>query len=95
MKHRAAAWFEHLRTQDMSKTVLVVSHGFFLYTLLEVTVEGGADVEREEYSMSNGGITMLDIHPEGRARIVHLNDIAHLGGMKTLPSAIRSMLKAD
>lgn len=93
VKHRAESCFLKLKTEHADQTVLVVSHGLFLYTFLEVAVEGGADVEREEYSMSNCGMTMLDIHPEGRARVIHLNDTSHLGDVRTLPSAIKSMIK--
>lgn len=95
VKQRAIAWFKNLRSQSMGKTVLIVSHGFFLYSLLEVVIEDGADVEREEFSMSNAGMTMLEIYSEGRPNVIHINDTSHLGAIRSLPSAIKSAIKGS
>jgi broad specificity phosphatase PhoE len=95
VKQRAADWLKRMTPKNANKTVLAVSHGFFLYTLLEVMVEGGADVEREDFTMSNGGVTILDIHPAGLIEVVQLNQISHLGGLRTLPSTIKSLVQSE
>lgn len=94
VKDRAARWFRRAQERHANETILAVSHGFFLYTLLEIAIEGGADVEREDFSMSNGGVTMLNVHPEGRADIVHLNDTSHLRHIGTLISGIKTKLRS-
>lgn len=94
VKTRAADWLTSIKRQHPKDTVLVVSHGFFLYSLLEVAVEDGADVEREDFALSNGGLTVLEIHPEGRGQIVHLDDTSHLGSVEALPSAIKSDMQS-
>lgn len=93
VKDRASTWFTQLRQKYMDKAVVVVSHGFFLYTLLEVVIEDGADVEREDFALSNGGLTELVVHPEGHVTVVHLNNITHLGDIPTLQSHIATELR--
>ncbi|MEK7537691.1 MAG: histidine phosphatase family protein [Patescibacteria group bacterium] len=94
VKHRAATWLTRVKERPDHETILVVSHGFFLYSVLELMVEGGADVEREDFSMSNGGLTILNIHPEGRTEVVHLNETSYLGSIRTLSSGIKSRLQS-
>lgn len=81
VKARATDWLQKTLTQHADDTVLVASHGLFLYILLEVAVEQGADVDREDFILANTSVTVLDVHPEGRATIVHLNDTQHLAGI--------------
>lgn len=93
VKKRAAAWLEKMLALHGNDSVLVVSHGHFLYTLLEVAVEDGADVEREDFSMSNCGLTVLEVYPEGRPRVIHLNHTGHLSELGTRPSSIGEQFK--
>lgn len=78
LKERAGRWYANLRACDADKAILVVGHGLFIYALLELAIEDGADVENVEYRHHNAAVTMLDIAPVGRARIIHLNDTSHL-----------------
>jgi probable phosphoglycerate mutase len=75
LKSRAQRWFNQLKKRHQAETIAVVGHGGFLYVFLEVAVEDGADVAREDFLLKHCGITVLEIHPEGRAQIVHLNEI--------------------
>jgi probable phosphoglycerate mutase len=78
VKERARRWYAEHCMGGEDLTLVVVSHGLFLSTLLEWALEDGADVEKEEYRHHNAAVTILDILPSGQARVIHLNDIAHL-----------------
>lgn len=78
VKDRAKRWFDRIRLQERDKSILVVSHGLFLYTLLEVAVEEGVDVERDDFRLHNSALTILEVPAEGKANVVHLNNIEHL-----------------
>jgi broad specificity phosphatase PhoE len=78
VKDRAGRWYSQHRQTDADKTILVVSHGLFIYTLLEWAIEDGADVERSELRHHNAAVTTLEFPAMEAAHIVHLNDTAHL-----------------
>ena len=78
VKIRAGQWLEQCRKTYPDRTVLMVSHGFFIFTLLEWAVEEGAEVAREKYRHHNSAVTTLDLPLGGAARVIHLNDIRHL-----------------
>lgn len=78
VKERAQTWLTKILSEHPDKTILVVGHGLYLYVLLEVAIENGADADREDFILDNTSVTVLDINPEGRAAIIHLNDTAHL-----------------
>lgn len=78
MKHRAQDWFNRTRVAHQDQTIVAVSHGLFLYALMEVAIENGADVERDDFHHANGAITFLDVPRAGAARILHLADTSHL-----------------
>ncbi len=78
VKNRALIWFTTIRQKHPNDTVVMVGHGLFLYGLLEVAVEDGADVDRQDFLLDNTGVTILDVHATGRAQVIHLNDTAHL-----------------
>ncbi len=78
LKLRTSRWFDaHCRIAT-NETIVVVSHGLFLYSLLECAIEDGADVEKDEYRLGNAAVTILDIPVEGKTKVIHLNDISHL-----------------
>lgn len=81
VKERAGRWYAIHRADGEDLTLVVVSHGLFLSLLLEWALENGADVEKEEYRHQNAAVTIIDIMPSGQARVIHLNDIAHLSNM--------------
>lgn len=78
VKRRAGRWLKLHRKKDADCTVLVVSHGLFIFTLLEWAVEEGAEVEKEKYSHLNTGVTILDVPLEGPSMVINLNDTSHL-----------------
>lgn len=78
VKERARRWYTQHRQIDADKTVLVVSHGLFIYTLMEWAIAAGADVEWPKLRHQNAAVTILDVPVEGTAYVVHLNDTTHL-----------------
>jgi broad specificity phosphatase PhoE len=78
VKNRAGRWYAQHRQKDANKTILVVSHGLFIYTLLEWAIEDGADVERSLLRHHNAAITILEVPGVGAAHIIQLNDTTHL-----------------
>lgn len=78
VKIRAERWLNHIKKKHQKDTIVVVGHGLFLFLLLEVAIEDGADTERQDFILNNTSITILDFHPSGHANIVHLNDTSHL-----------------
>lgn len=79
VKARATKWFEIVKRQYPDDTLVVVGHGLYLYVLLEVAVQDGANAERQDFLLENASVTVLDVHATGRAEVIHLNDISHLG----------------
>lgn len=77
VKERARRWFDRVRRAEVENTIVVVSHGLFLYTLLELAIEDGADVERKDFRLHNAGFTVLEVPTAGSAKVVHLNNIDH------------------
>lgn len=80
VKKRAGHWYAKHCRSDADKSIVVVSHGLFIYSLLEWAIEDGADVERQDFRHSNAGITVLDIPRAGKTTVIHLNNTKHLGG---------------
>lgn len=78
MKERAGRWYAQCRQTNADKTILVVSHGLFIYSLLEWALEDGADVERSELRHPNAAVTILDIPSQGKVGVIHLSSTAHL-----------------
>lgn len=78
VKERSRRWYEDHRVRDAQHTVVVVSHGLFLSTLMEWALENGADVEKEEYRHYNTAVTILDVPPQGSAKPIVINDVSHL-----------------
>lgn len=78
VKVRAGHWYSMHRRTDLDKTVLVVSHGLFIYSLLEWVLEGGADVDRRELGHRNAAMTILEVPAIGMVSVVQLSDKSHL-----------------
>lgn len=78
VKHRAATWFVTVKKKHSHDTIVMVGHGLFIYGLLEVAVEDGADVDRGDFLVDHTSVTILEVHPIGRAHVIHLNDTTHL-----------------
>lgn len=78
VKVRAGHWYSMHRRTDLDKTVLVVSHGLFIYSLLEWALEGGTDVDRREFGHRNAAVTILEAPAIGIASVVQLSDKSHL-----------------
>ncbi len=78
LKDRSGQWLDTHRTQDAEKTILIVSHGLFIYTLLACAIEEGAEIENELYQHRNAAVTILDVPEKGVVKVIHLNDTAHL-----------------
>jgi broad specificity phosphatase PhoE len=78
VKERARQWYEKHRVDDAQHTIVVVSHGLFLSTLMEWALEDGADVEKEEYRHHNTAVTILDVPLQGAANPIIVNDVSHL-----------------
>ena len=81
VKERARRWYEDHRVRDAKRTVVVVSHGLFLSTLMEWALEEGADVEKEEYHHHNTAVTILDVPSQGQAKPMLINDVSHLANV--------------
>ncbi len=78
VKTRAIKWFNIAKAKHLDETLVVVSHGVLLFTLLEAAVEDGADIGGQNFLLGNTSVTILDVHPTGRASVIHLNDVSHL-----------------
>ncbi len=78
VKLRAKEWYEKIRTQHEHDTIVVVGHGLYLYVLLELAIEDGADGNREDFILDNTSVTVLEVPKNGRAQVIHLNDTTHL-----------------
>lgn len=81
VKERSGRWYVTHRVSDAGKTILIVSHGLFLSTLMEWALEDGADVEKEEYRHENAAITILDIPLTGSVTPLVINNTQHLKGL--------------
>lgn len=75
---RAEAWLTSAKQQHSDDTLVVVSHGVLLFTLLGVAVEAGAEEVRKQFLLGNTSVTILDVPPEGKVSVIHLNDTTHL-----------------
>lgn len=80
VKIRAKQWLDQAKKKHANDTIVAVGHGLFLFLLLEVAIEDGADTTREDFLLNNASITVLNVHQTGRAKIIHVNDTSHLEG---------------
>lgn len=84
VKVRAKSWLEKTLATHPNDTVLVAGHGLFLFVLLEVAVEDGADTDRGDFILNNTSVTVLDLHQGKQTQIIYLNDATHLDGVGVL-----------
>lgn len=75
---RTKQWYRAFRRQHHRGTVLVVSHGGFLRSLLTLLFHGSRMQFRTEYSHDNTGVTIVKLRGT-MPRLLQLNDTSHLG----------------
>lgn len=78
LKQRAVAWLNQALIDHPRATVLLVSHGGFIYLLLEHIFHGEEIADHPELKHDNTGMTVVEIDSSGRGKLVTLNDISHL-----------------
>lgn len=79
---RARVWYRAFRRQPYRGTIVLVSHGGFIRSLLTIMFHGGRFQFRREYHHDNTGVTVVNITRTGRATLASLNDVSHLRGLR-------------
>lgn len=77
MRARLAAFLDEVLKKEKGKTVLFVSHGGAITSLL-LRILRAPDERHAEFSHTNTGISMLDISDQDKPKVLFINDTSHL-----------------
>ncbi|MDX1662160.1 MAG: histidine phosphatase family protein [Candidatus Promineifilaceae bacterium] len=80
LRRRAETAYNALLERHSRETVAVVSHGGLLRALIGYVLGLPADVDPPISLHGNTGISIVEVPEDGRARLIRLNDTAHLEG---------------
>ena len=75
---RASQWYDLIKQRHHQQTVLLVSHGGFIRSLLTAIIEGPEYHFNLAYRHDNTGVTVIDIDHHGQPTIQALNSLRHL-----------------
>lgn len=88
LQQRAISWLHAMQQFHPHSTVLLVSHGGFIYALLTHIFHGQDFAFRPEYRHDNTGLTKILFDGSGQPTLVTLNDTSHLQGMEHLDQTV-------
>lgn len=81
-QQRALQFYQTLFVKHRQETVLLVSHGSFIRTLIAVMLHESSNYSDAEYFKSgphNTGVNIINVDKDGRCTVEVLNCIKHLG----------------
>ncbi len=77
LHERVREWYRELLGQAQPATVVVVSHGGVIRSLLTIMFHGDASFH-PEYRHDNTGVSVVDFDQDHHPKLERLNDTSHL-----------------